>query len=84
LQDMYIFRLMTEVQKLESELTLLDSQLDRKEKEKSLLTETLADANADLETLTTENKRLLADWNALVVAMGQRDSAYGKVQHELG
>lgn len=74
---------MTEVSRLESELNLLNTQLDRKEKEKELLNQTIADANADLQALAGDQKRLLADWNAVVVAMSQRDAAYCEVVKEL-
>lgn len=74
---------MTEINKLESEARLLDVQIEEKGKQKNLLNQTLADAEADLLALGGDRKRLMNDWNTLVVAMNQRDAAYGQVMQEL-
>lgn len=80
---MFLLRLMTEVTKFESQIKLFDAEIDIKLEEKEAIQQTVADATADLQALITEQKRLFAAWNAVIVTMSQRDSIYADVNKEL-
>lgn len=80
---MYLLRLMTEVSNYESEMKLLDGEIEIKLEEKDSLNQTLADAAADLQALITEQKRLLSAWNSVVTTINNKNAVYADVSKEL-
>lgn len=82
-QDMHVYRLMTEIWKLESELETLDMQLRVKEDEREKFAEAVAQCNTDIEAFETEYRCLLHSWNSVVVAVGIRDKHYNQMKTEL-
>lgn len=82
-QDMFIYGLTTEVWRLESEMKEMEMQLRVKEAEKDKLGETIAQCNIDVEAFDTEYRCLLHAWNAVIVAITNRDKNYTMVKEEL-
>lgn len=78
-----MLRLMAEVTKFEAEIKLMDAELDIKWEEKTVMHQTLSDANADLQALMEEQKRLWAAWNSVLAIMSQRDAVYSAASKEL-
>lgn len=82
-QDMFIYALTTEVWRLESEMKEMEMQLRVKEAEKEKLGETIAQCNIDIEAFDTEYRCLLHAWNAVIVAITNRDKNFATVKEEL-
>lgn len=82
-QDMFIYALTTEIWRLESEVKDMEMQLRVKEAEKEKLGETIAQCNIDIEAFDTEYRCLLHAWNAVIIAIGNRDKNYTVVKEEL-
>lgn len=72
-KDYVLYKLEDEVWKLQSEIKDLDEQLQVKDEEKIALSQTIADANADLEGLEKEHKTLYSAWNSVLNLISQRD-----------
>lgn len=82
-QDLFIYALTTEVWRLEGEIKDMEMQIRVKEAEKEKLDETIAQCNIDIEAFDTEYRCLLHAWNAVVVAIGNRDKSFATVKLEL-
>lgn len=82
-QDMFIYALTTEVWRLEGEIKDMEMQIRVKEAEKDKLDETIAQCNTDIEAFDTEYRCLLHAWNAVIVAIGNRDKTFATVKQEL-
>lgn len=82
-QDMIVYRLMTEVWKLESELETIDMQLRVKDEERERLAEFVAHSNTDIEALQTEHRCLLHSWNSVIAAITARDKNYAILSKDL-
>lgn len=80
---MLVYRLMTEVWRLESERDTMDMQLRVKEKEREKLAEVIAQCNIDIEAFEAEYRCLLHSWNSVVVAISIRDKHYMMIKKEL-
>lgn len=72
-KDFVLYKLEDEVWKLQSEIKDLDEQLQTKDQEKIALSQTIADASADLEGLEKEHKTLYSAWNSVLNLTSQRD-----------
>ena len=72
-KDYVLYKLEDEVWKLQNEIKDLDEQLQIKDQEKIELSQTIADANADLEGLEKEHKTLYSAWNNVLNLISQRD-----------
>ena len=81
-RDYILFKLMNEVHKIEEEIRFLDEQLQLKDKEKIVLGQTIADANADLEALQRDHKNLLNTWNSVLFCISQRDNISDQLNSE--
>lgn len=81
--DFIIYKLMTEIFRLEQNLEHCDMQLIAKEKEREELAELIAQSNADQEMLEAEHRRLMHSWNSVIVAINHRDKAYFAAKTEL-
>ncbi|XP_033214264.1 coiled-coil domain-containing protein 40 isoform X2 [Belonocnema kinseyi] len=81
-RDYVLFKLMNEVHKIEEEIRYLDEQLQLKDKEKIVVAQTIADANADLEALQRDHKSLLSTWNSVLNCISQRDFIHDQLSSE--
>ncbi|XP_058799375.1 coiled-coil domain-containing protein 40 [Phymastichus coffea] len=72
-KDYILYKLEDEVWRLQSEIRDIDEQLQIKDQEKIALSQTIADANADLEGLKKEHKTLYSAWNSVLNLISQRD-----------
>lgn len=81
--DMIIYRLMTEVWRLENEVETMDMQLRVKEEEKERIAVAVALSGTDIEALESENKCLLQSWNSVVNAICNRDKTLTSLQNDL-
>lgn len=82
LQDVFILKLMTEIANLEARLAILEGQLKLKESERNKVSQSVADANADLEALSREQQQLLQSWNSVFISIQQRDRVYMNVMQD--
>ena len=82
LQDVFILKLMTEVANLKARLITLDGQLKLKELERNKVSQSVADANADLEALNREHYQLVQSWNSVVISIQQSEAAYINVMQD--
>lgn len=81
-RDYVMYKLEDEVWKLQTEIKDLDEQLQIKEQEKIALSQTVADANADLECLEKEHKTLYNAWNSVLTLISQRDTINEEITEE--
>ncbi|XP_046470092.1 coiled-coil domain-containing protein 40 isoform X1 [Neodiprion pinetum] len=81
-EDYILFKIMSEVWKIESEIKILNEQAELKEKEKGTLSQTITDANADLDALQREYKNLFNTWNNIVANISQRNQIYSEISDE--
>ncbi|KAG5870506.1 hypothetical protein JTB14_006838 [Gonioctena quinquepunctata] len=82
-QDMLIYKLLTEIWKLESELETLNSQIKVKDSEMEEMEQTVAVGNTNVEALQSEYRCLMHSWNSVVVAISNRDKGLECLQEEL-
>jgi hypothetical protein len=82
LQDIFILKLMTEIANLGARLAILEGQLKLKECERNQVGQSVADANADLESLRREHQRLLQAWNSVFISIQQRDKVFMNVTQD--
>ena len=74
-QDSYIDSLNRQVTRLEDEIALTDAQLRAQKEQSADAEKMIRETNVALEKLGSEQKRLVQQWNASVVALGRRDQA---------
>jgi septal ring factor EnvC (AmiA/AmiB activator) len=73
---------MTEIANLEARLAILEGQLKLKECERNQVGQSVADANADLESLRREHQQLLQAWNSVFISIQQRDKVFMNVTQD--
>ncbi|KAK6642805.1 hypothetical protein RUM43_004307 [Polyplax serrata] len=83
LNDMYLLKLMTAVSNNEADIKVLDGEIELKLEEKDTLSQTLADAAADLQALVTEQKRLMSAWNSVASMISQKNAVYTNLTNDL-
>ena len=74
-QDTYIDGLNRQVTRLEDEIALSESQLRVQKEQSSDAAKMIRETSVALDTLAGEQKQLVQQWNASVVALGKRDQA---------
>lgn len=74
-QDTYIDSLNRQVTRLEDEIALSEAQLRTQKEQSSDADKMIRETSAALGTLAGEQKQLVQQWNASVVALGRRDQA---------
>lgn len=74
-QDTYIDGLNRQVTRLEDEIALSESQLRVQKEQSSDAAKMIRETSVALDTLAGEQKQLVQQWNASVVALGRRDQA---------
>lgn len=80
---MLVYKLMTEVWRLESERDTMDMQLRVQGKEREKLAEIAMQCNIDMEAFESEYRCLLHSWNSVVVTIGYRDKHFCTIKKEL-
>ncbi|GLV44617.1 Synaptogyrin [Carabus blaptoides fortunei] len=71
--DFYIYKLMTEVFRLEKSNENMTLQFQTKLKEREELGRAIAQMNADIESLEYEHKHLINSWKNVLVGIGYQD-----------
>lgn len=74
---------MTAVSNNEADIKVLDGEIELKLEEKDTLSQTLADAAADLQALVTEQKRLMSAWNSVASMISQKNAVYTNLTNDL-
>ncbi|XP_022900304.2 coiled-coil domain-containing protein 40 [Onthophagus taurus] len=81
--DVLVYKLTTEIWKLEAELETILMQLRVKEAERETLAQNLAMSNTDIEATQAEHRCLIRGWHSVVIAIGARDKYYNQIYQEL-
>jgi len=74
-QDVYIDKLNEQAKSLDEQLALYEAQLIAQRKETGAAHGTLADAGAEMESVSFEKKQLLQQWKSSLIGMQRRDEA---------
>ena len=82
-QDLRIDNLQETLKNLHSELSMCDAQIVAQKRETKAAMETLAEAEAEMETIQFEKKQLLQQWNSCLIAMARRDEALSATEDAL-
>lgn len=80
--DYILWKLSEEIWKLEKEIDDLRRQIEIKNEEKLVVTQSVADADADLGGLQRERKDLMDAWNSVISSIVQRDKIFDELSHE--
>ncbi|CAD6201324.1 GSCOCG00000125001-RA-CDS [Cotesia congregata] len=80
--DYILWKLSEEIWRLEKEIDDLRRQIEIKNEEKLVVTQTVADADADLGGLQRERKDLMDAWNSVISSIVQRDKVFDELSHE--
>lgn len=75
--------LTSEVLSLTSKFAELEKNIKQKQAEVEVISQSVADGNADLEALERENKRLLQVWSQVILQIQQRDRVVGNIKAQL-
>lgn len=81
--DFILLNLESELRRYQAESDAINEQKQLQEENLDILKSRLADANADLDALQTEQKRLIASWNDVIYAVEKRNNMLGDVQSKL-
>lgn len=82
-QDMILYKLQTEVWKLETELETVDLKLEVKENEREELAQAVAEGTTNIEALEAELRCLMHSWNSVVIAISNRDKVLNCVNEDM-
>ncbi|KAJ9573883.1 hypothetical protein L9F63_008743 [Diploptera punctata] len=81
-QDLLILKLIYENSNLEAKMTDLLAQYEMRSSQREKLSQAVADANAQLETLRMEQHRLVQSWNSVLILIQQRDKLYTNLMND--
>lgn len=81
--DILLYKLESEVKTKEQELDSIEGQLQEQNEYLEVLSQSLADANADLESLQREHKQLTNAYNEVLIQIQIRDKSIYKTKEEL-
>jgi coiled-coil domain-containing protein 40 len=81
--DLFIQNMDAEVRRRQIELNNINEQIVEQRDSIETLNRSLSDANADLEELQHEHKRLLQAWGEVIVSIQHRDKMLAKAKSEL-
>lgn len=81
--DLFILSLEAEVRLRENELTSINNQIRESTKVLQKFNTNLTDANADLEALQHEQRRLMQAWGEVIISIQQRDKMLAAVNQDL-
>ncbi|XP_054271339.1 coiled-coil domain-containing protein 40 [Macrosteles quadrilineatus] len=82
-QDLLLVSLTSEVLKLSTKFGELEKNIKQKQSEVEVMSQSVADGNADLEGLERENKRLMQIWNHVIQQIQQRDRIMVDIKAQL-
>jgi len=82
-QDILIDSLNEQLRRAQEELALTEAQLISQRGETSAATQTLKDANAEMEAINFEKKQLLQQWKVALIGMQRRDEALQATEEAL-
>ncbi|KAK2152124.1 hypothetical protein LSH36_339g05000 [Paralvinella palmiformis] len=82
-QDLYVDRLVEQVDKLREEIALFDAQLTAQSEETRAAKEALMEARMEIESISLEKKQLYQQWNSSLIGMRRRDEAHAAMQEAL-
>lgn len=82
-KDLLLLNLELELRRRQTESTLIVEQIESQEKKLELMNTKLADANADMEVLQSEHRRLIGSWNDVIYAISNRDKLLTRINHNL-
>ncbi|XP_045477303.1 coiled-coil domain-containing protein 40 [Harmonia axyridis] len=82
-QDMILYKLQSEVWKLETDLENTDMKLEVKERQREELAQAVAEGNTTIEALDSDYRCLMHSWNSVVIAISNRDRVLHCVNEEL-
>jgi len=77
-----VYNLTTEVWKLESQIELIEDEMEIKSRELETIKSRSADSMADLEALNMEEKHLMQLWNSVIVNIQHKDKIHAEVCDE--
>ncbi|XP_037814483.1 coiled-coil domain-containing protein 40 [Lucilia sericata] len=80
--DLLFYHLDVEVKKSETELEMVQNEIKDMEEVLEVLNMSVSNANADLEALENEHKRLTQSWSEVIVAISLRDRILYQVKVE--
>ncbi|KAJ8930557.1 hypothetical protein NQ314_016638 [Rhamnusium bicolor] len=82
-QDLLIYKLTTEIWKLESEMETISIQMRVKSTEMEELEQSVALGNTNIEALEAEYRCLMHSWNSVIVAITNRDKSLECLNEEI-
>jgi chromosome segregation ATPase len=82
-QDLLVDGLNQQIDRLQTELNLYETRLERHRHEDDGVKELLADAQNEIEVIIVEKKRLLSQWKSALSALSRNDEATIKVQKDI-
>lgn len=82
-QDLYVDRLVEQVDKLREDIALFDAQLTAQSEETRAAKEALMEARMEIESISLEKKQLYQQWNSSLIGMRRRDEAHAAMQEAL-
>lgn len=81
--DLLFYHLDVEVKRSEKELQMVQNEVKDMEEVMDVLNMSVSNANADLEALESEHKRLIQAWSEVIVAISLRDRILYQVQESM-
>lgn len=81
--DMILFNVDAEIRRVERQLENTNEQIGDQQQIVDELHRSIADANADVNALQNEHKRLIASWSDVILCIKQRDKQLAGMRQEL-
>lgn len=81
--DFLLLSLEMEVMKCEQKSQQIVNEIGENEKQLDILNVKLINSNADLDSIQTDNRRLISSWNEAIHAISNRDKLLAQVTEEL-
>lgn len=81
--DFLLLSLEMEVMKCEQKSQQIVNEIEENEKQVDILNVKLINSNADLDSIQTDNRRLISSWNEAIHAISNRDKLLAQVTEEL-
>ncbi|XP_060736400.1 coiled-coil domain-containing protein 40 [Tachysurus vachellii] len=82
-QDLYVERLIKQVEKLREQIALYEVQTLAQTKDKEAARDALAEAQLELDSIVVEKKQILQQLDSSMIEMKRRDEAYTTMQEAL-
>ncbi|XP_025098485.1 coiled-coil domain-containing protein 40-like isoform X2 [Pomacea canaliculata] len=82
-QDLFVDRLVEQVDKLREEVAMYEAQITAQTEETRAAKDALMEANMEMEAIGVEKKQLFQQWNSSLIGMRRRDEAHAAMQEAL-